>query len=305
MKVAIAGATGFIGKGLTSFLLKEGHSILVLSRNVERAESIFGNSVQKVKFPSESPNALARVIDGSDAIINLSGENIGSSIWTKNKKVAILTSRVQPGKLITESIRLMKKPPQVLVQASAVGFYGTRGDEILTESSDAGDGFLSRVAIEWEKSTAAVETSGVRCIIIRNGLVLSSKGGAFPKIALPYKLHLGTMLGTGKQWIPWIHYNDEISAIYFLITRAECNGIYNLVAPEPAQMKTICDLLGTTILKVPPLLLKNFLGKMAEETILASQRVIPERLLKENFKFEYTRIEEAIGNLYGRRHLFR
>ena len=172
-----------------------------------------------------------------------------------------------------------------------------RGEEILTEHSEAGTGFLPEVATEWEKSTATVETSGVRYIIIRSGVVLSSHGGAFPKIALLYKLHAGTMLGSGKQWMPWIHYEDEIRTIYFLITNPASNGIYNLVAPVPAQMKDVCKALGPTILKLPSPLLRLFLGKMAQETILISQRIVPERLLEDGFKFKFKNIEEAVEDI--------
>ncbi len=268
MKIAITGATGFIGKGLIRFLVNKEDSVTVLSRNADRARSLFGSKVAAIDWSSGNKKELLKELEGLDAIVNLAGENIGSSLWTKNKLGKILESRVRAGQLVTELIRLMKNPPKVLVQASAVGYYGTRGDEILNENSNRGKGFLPDVALQWERSTAAVEASEVRCVIIRSGVVLSSDGGAFPKLALPYRFHLGTILGSGKQFFPWIHYEDEINAIHFVLTNLVANGIYNLVAPIPTRMSEICKQIGPTHFKIPGGLVKLFLGKMAEETIL-------------------------------------
>lgn len=298
MKIAITGATGFIGKGLTDFLLKEGNSVIILTRDPDRAKSSFGNKIQAFKWARNNKDELLKGLDGCDAFVNLAGENIGSSLWTKTKRAKILESRVKAGQLVSEVIRLMKNPPQVLIQASAVGYYGTRSDEILTEKSEHGKGFLPDVAIEWEKSTAVVEASGVRCVIARSGVVLSRDGGAFPKLALPYRFHVGTILGSGRQWLPWIHYDDEINAIYFLITNEASSGIYNLVAPVPARMEEICKQLGTTLLRVPEGIVKLLLGRMGEETILTSQRVIPERLLKDGFQFKFKNIADAVSDVY-------
>jgi len=302
MKIAITGATGFIGKGLIDFLRKEGDTVIALTRNIKRAESILGEKIQSLKWVHDNEGELLRDLDGTDAVVNLAGENIGSSLWTKSKRKKILESRVQSGVLITELVQLMKNPPKVLIQASAVGFYGDRGEETLTEHSDHGTGFLPEVALEWEKAIAAVETSGVRCAIIRSGVVLSSDGGAFPKLALPYKFHVGTTL-SGKQWTPWIHYEDEINAIYFLIKNESSNGIYNLTAPIPARMEDICKQIGQTLVKIPQGIVKFLLGKMGEETILTSQRVIPERLLKDDFQFEFKNIEDAVEDILRKKKL--
>jgi len=302
MKIAITGATGFIGQGLAEFLVQKNHNVVALSRNPSKAKVIFNDKIEVLEWSIRKKAELARELDGIDSIINLAGDNIGSSIWTKSKRKKILESRVQAGRLISELVQMMKCPPTVLIQASAVGYYGTRDKEILTERSEPGKGFLPEVAVEWEKSTAAVEASGVRWVIIRSGIVLSSIGGAFKRLALPYKLHIGTVLGSGEQWMPWIHYKDEINAIYFLITNPNANGIYNLAAPYAAQMKDICSSIDPTLFKVPPFLLKLFLGNMAEETILASLRVVPERLLKEGFQFKFKDISEAVKDIYGGRN---
>ena len=300
MKIAITGATGFIGKGLTDFLLKEGHSVIVLSRDPVRSKSLFESDIQTLKWSAENKEGLLKGLDGCDAIVNLAGENIGSSLWTKQKRRKILESRVHAGRLVSEVVRLMKNPPQALIQASAVGYYGTRGDEILSEKSERGKGFLPEVAVEWEKSTATVETSGVRLVIVRSGVVLSRDGGAFQKLALPYRFRAGTMLGSGKQWLPWIHYDDEINAIYFLITNTAWSGIYNLAAPVPARMEEVCKQLGRTLFKIPGGIVELLPGKMGEETILTSQRVVPERLLKDGFQFRFPNIEDAVANITGK-----
>jgi hypothetical protein len=297
MKIAITGATGFIGRGLVDLLHKKGHTVIVLSRNPGRAKSLFGNRTAVLNSSGNNKEELPRELDGLDAIVNLAGENIGSFLWTKNKRKKIKESRVSTGHFISELIRLMKHPPQVLIQASAVGYYGTRVEEILAENSEHGKGFLPEITVEWEKSTAAVEASGVRYVIIRSGVVLSQTGGALPKLAMPYKLHIGTMLGSGNQWLPWIHYDDEINAIYFLITNAASNGIYNLVAPVPARMAEICKQLGPTLIRVPNSIIKLLLGRMGEETILTSERVIPEQLLREGFQFRFANVEEAIADI--------
>jgi len=302
MKIAITGATGFIGKGLVDFLFTKGHSVIVLSRDRERAKLLFGNRPAVFKWSGDNEDELLRGLDGSNAIVNLAGENIGLSAWTKRKQKKIIDSRVGAGLMVSELIRRMKNPPQVLIQASAVGYYGSRGEETITEKSECGKGFLAEVAVEWENSIAAVEASGVRSVIIRSGVVFSSGGGAFPKLALPYKLHIGSMLGSGNQWLPWIHYEDEINAIYFLIMNAAPNGIYNLVAPVPARMKEICEELGPTFFKVPGGIVRFLLGEMGEETILMSQRVMPDRLLKQGFQFEFKTINEAIADICGVRN---
>ncbi len=311
MKIAITGATGFIGKGLTQFLMACGHEVIALSRNPAKALEKFDNKVKSLEWAETTKEQLAHEFEGTDAFVNLAGENISSSLWTKKKRKRILESRIRSGRLITELVRRMKNPPRVLIQASAVGYYGTRlrdetnfvvqarGDELLTEKSGCGKGFLPEVAVEWEKSTMAVETSGVRRVVIRSGIVLSAHGGAFSTLALPYKLHIGIIPGSGEQWMPWIHYDDEINAVHFLITNAASSGIYNLVAPTPTRMKEVGSAIGPTHFKIPAVLLKLALGKMAVETILVSQRVVPERLLIEGFQFRFGNITEAVKNIYG------
>ncbi len=299
MKIAILGATGFIGRGLSESLTKTGHLVIALSRNPLKAKQILGTEIITLEWSPIRMSELAHELEGMDAFVNLAGENIGSFLWTPSKRAKIRESRTYNGSLVTELILSMRRPPEVLIQASAVGYYGTRGEEPLTESSGAGRGFLADVAVEWEKSTATVETSGVRYIITRSGVVLSAAGGALPKLAAPYKFKLGSIPGTGEQWLPWIHYQDEIGAFCFLLENIQSTGVYNLAAPVAARMAEVCREIGPTVLKVPNSLVRLVSGKMGEETILCSQRVVPEKLLKEGFEFKFRTIEEALANIYS------
>lgn len=304
MRIAITGATGFIGKGLTRLLVQEGHRVTVLSRDPRKAIGIFENKVDAFMFAEDNRSELIRELDGTDAFVNLAGENIGSSLWTKGKRKKILESRLYAGRLITDVVSSMKRRPGVLVQASAVGFYGTRAEEKLDETSSAGDGFLAQVVRKWEDSTKGVEALGIRRVIIRSGVVFAADGGALPKLALPYTLFFGAVMGSGEQWVPWIHYSDELEAIRFLISDQFASGIYNLVSPNPARMIEVSSAISEvlhrpTLFRIPASLLKTAMGKMAEETILPSQQVSPARLAGAGFKFRHAGLKSSIGQIFS------
>lgn len=304
MRVAITGATGFIGKGLTDMLVDNGHGVSVLSRNAAKARAMFAGKVRTFRWSRDNKEELVRELNGTEAFVNLAGENIGSSLWTKAKRKRILGSRLAAGALATEIILSLERMPEILIQASAVGFYGSRGDERLDESSAAGEGFLADVVRKWEDSTKEVESAGVRRAVIRSGVVLASHGGALPKLAMPYTFSFGTVMGSGRQWVPWIDYSDELEAIRFLLTGKFASGIYNLTAPNPAQMDELCSAIGEalkrpTIMHVPGGLLKMVMGKMAEETILPSQLVIPARLAEAGFRFRRGGIRTTIAEIFS------
>ena len=306
MKTAITGATGFIGKGLTELLLANGHEVIVLSRNSQQAELEFDKRVRTLRWSADNKAVLLKELDGIDAIVNLAGENIGSSLWTASKRKRIIESRLAAGRIVTDVVASLSRKPGVLIQASAVGLYGSRGDDILDETSPAGDGFLADVVGRWEESTKEVEAFGVRRVVIRTGVVFASNGGALPKLAMPYRLLFGTVLGSGKQWVPWIHYLDELEAIHFLLTQKFSTGVYNLVAPNPSRMEDVCAAIGEalhrpTVMRVPGSLLKLAMGKMAEETILPSQRVVPSKLAQAGFAFKHAGVKTAICQLLSRR----
>ncbi len=302
MKIAITGGTGLIGRGLTAFLLAKGHEVTVLSRDPSGAVRRSDPKARALRWAMDNRIELVRELGGVDIFVNLAGENIGSSLWTRSKRKRILESRLSAGILLTDIVTSLPRKPEVLVQASAVGIYGSRGEEILDETSSAGDGFLADVVRRWEDSTKDAETAGVRRIIIRTGVVLAPHGGAFPKLAIPYRLLFGMVLGSGKQWLPWIHYSDELEAIYFLMTQKSSSGVYNLVSPNPARMEEVCAAIGEALhrpgsLHIPGYLLRLGLGQMAEETILTSQRVKPSRLAEAGFGFKYAALKASIARI--------
>jgi len=299
MRIIITGATGLIGSVLCKKLYPD-YEITALSRHPEKTR--LGQNVTVVQWDAKSPGRWTRYIEGADAVVNLSGENVASGRWTKVKKQRILESRVNSTKAIVDTIALAEKKPAVLIQASATGFYGSCGDAEIDENAGKGAGFLPEVCEKWEQAAGPVEAVGTRLVIIRTGIVLSRDGGALPRMVQPFKFFLGGYPGTGKQWVSWISMDDEIAAIRFLIENKQLSGIFNLTSPEPVIMKELCQAIGRILkspsrLKIPAVVLRIALGKMADETILADQRVIPPRLLKAGFKFRNTKIEEALNEI--------
>ncbi len=298
MRVVITGGTGLIGKALAENLA-DGYDVVVLSRNPQAYSSEMPKGVKLVEYDAESAETFADQVDGAFAVVNLAGAGVADKRWTKERKELILNSRVNVGNAVAEAIRQATTKPQVLVQASAVGFYGDRDDEILTERSVGGSGFLADVVRQWEASTAAVD---VRRVVLRTGVVLSADDGALPQLMLPFKFGVGGNLGDGEQWLPWIHIEDTVRAIRWLIENPKANGVYNLSAPAPMKNTTVTQKLGTILNRptfvpgVPVFVLNLVLGEM-KEAVLSSNRVIPERIRKEGFVFKYADLETALRNL--------
>jgi uncharacterized protein (TIGR01777 family) len=262
------------------------------------------NAIKFVEWDGKSAGGWSEYAEGAAAIINLAGESIGSGRWNEKKRQRILQSRMNAGEAVTEAVKSVKRKPEVVIQASAIGIYGNRGKETLDESSGLGEGFLAEIAQDWEDSTREIETFGVRRVIIRTGMVLGSTGGALARLLLPYRFFLGGPMGNGKQWMSWIHIEDEIRSIQFLMGHKDLSEIFNLTAPHPLQNKAFSRELGKRLkspswLSVPSFLLKLFLGKMAEETILSSQRVMPVRLEKAGYKFVYPDLTGAVTDILG------
>lgn len=302
MNILLFGATGFIGKQLTERLLNKGYSITVVSRNPEKADQTFTNKVNTFKLEYNDIDKLSEIISNHDFIINLAGENIASKLWTKNQKQKILNSRVKLGAFITEAVSKALKKPQLLVQGSAIGYYGFQTQEACTEKSPRGAGFLAEVTEKWEKSTQPIEKIGVKRIVIRTGVVLGKGNGILPKLIAPIKLYLGANFGQGNNYIPWIHIEDEIRAIEFLISNEQSEGIYNLVAPHPVKSKKLNEAIARELkrplwLTIPTLLIKLLLRDMGKELLLANQEVYPVRLQTENFYFSHPSIEKTIESL--------
>jgi hypothetical protein len=242
-------------------------------------------------------------VDGAEAIINLAGENISSGRWTDKRKRAILESRLNAGRAVVQAVQAAANKPRLVVQASAVGYYGPSGDEEITEETPPGGDFLAQVAIAWEESTAPLEALGLRRVIIRTGVVLSSAGGALPRMLLPFRLFAGGRLGTGRQWFPWIHIADEVRAIRFLMENETATGPFNLTAPAPLPNAEFSRLLGEqlrgpALIPVPGFILRLLFGEMAT-VLLDGQRAIPRRLVQLGFTFRFPEAGSALRDLLG------
>ncbi len=304
-RVIVTGATGFIGKALCLRLESEGYKVVALSRNPEKGQRLFGPKFSVAKWDDANASEWMQYADGAYAIVNLAGENIGSGRWTRRRKQAILQSRLDAGKAVVEAVESASVKPRVVVQASAVGFYGSRGNDSIDESFSPGEGFLTAVAEEWEESTHAVESFGVRRIIIRSGVVLGAEGGALLRLLKPFRLFAGGPLGSGRQWFSWIHIEDEVNAILFLLKREELKGVFNLSAPHPLPQKDLARLLGKILRRpswfpTPGFMLRAILGEMADEMLLVSQRVAPKRLLEAGYRFLYPEAEHALKDIVGK-----
>ena len=304
MRIIITGGTGLIGSKLAADLAQDGHEVIVLSRNP--AKYSFPAGVRGEQWDATTAVGWGHLADGADAIINLAGASIAGdglipSRWNDKRKQIIRDSRVNAGKAVIEAITAATNKPKVLIQSSGIDYYGESGDDIITEESPAGDGFLAQLCVDWEASTAVAETMGVRRIIIRTGVVLSMDGGALPITALPYKFFVGGKLGSGNQWWPWIHIDDEVAAIRFLLENETAQGAFNLSAPNPLQNKTFGKTIGTvlrrpSLIPVPAFALKLALGEVST-IVLDGQRAIPKKLQTLNFPFQYPEAQPALTNL--------
>lgn len=299
MKVLIAGGTGLIGKALALALTESGNQVWVLSRSPEKAQMTA--RVQVTAWDGKSPQGWGQLINEMDAIINLAGASIGTQRWTENRKDEIRESRLNAGQAIVDAVKMASNVPRLLVQASAVGYYGTSSDLPLDEVSPAGSDFLSKICVEWEASTRPVEELGVRRVVIRTGVVLDRHEGALARILLPFYLFAGGPLGSGRQWLPWIHIKDEVDAIRFLMADETAWGVYNLTAPQPLINadfgKKIARVLKRPYwLPAPAFVLRFLLGEMSL-LVLEGQRPLPRRLEAASYKFHYEEAEKALRDL--------
>ncbi len=300
-RILIFGATGFIGRELTKYL-QESNEIYVISRNPDKAKNIFNKAINIINWDFRNAKILSEIFSSIDIIVNLAGENIAAKLWTKNQKQKILNSRTDIGKLISEAIILMKKKPELLIQASAIGYYGYSTNENCNENSPKGKGFLAEVTEKWENSTKEIELHGVKRIIIRTGVVMGVKGGIFPKLVKPVKLFLGSNFGEGNNWISWIHIKDEIRAIDHLINNELSKGIYNLVTSQPIQSGHLNQIIGKLLkrpiwLRIPKKILYQLFGKMAHELLFADQKVYSTKLESEGFNFLFPNAKDAVEDL--------
>jgi uncharacterized protein len=302
MKVLIIGATGFIGRQLMKELAKAGHTPVGVSRNSLKAREILGPEAEIAEWDGLSAQSLATRMEGMDAMVNLAGESVASGLWTERRKKIITGSRIETSRLMVEGIRLASARPGLILQGSAIGYYGSPVDEPADENNPPGKGFMAELTLDWESETMRANSLVNRIVILRTGLVLGKEQGILKKMLLPFRFGFGTVMGSGRQWMSWIHISDQVRAIRFLIENDKCSGAFNLTAPCPVSMnefiRTTGKVLGKPVLmKVPGLFFKAGLGKMAEETILSSQYIIPAKLQREGFSFLFSNLEPALVNL--------
>ncbi|MGE3840578.1 MAG: TIGR01777 family oxidoreductase [Vicinamibacterales bacterium] len=306
MRIALTGGTGFLGTPLGRLLAQHGHEVAILTRRPGAAgnlpwQSGPGTVTQQHWTASPDTRLWQPVIDGCDVVVNLAGESIASARWTTSQKARLEHSRLDATRGIVQALDAAPPKPRRLISGSAVGYYGSRGDSVLAESSTPGDDFLAALAVKWEAAASRVQSA--RLTLIRTGMVLDQNGGALQKMLVPFRLGAGGPAGPGTQYMSWIHLKDWLRLVAWLVdTRAE--GPFNLVAPHPVTNGQFATALGRALkrpafLPAPAFALRLALGEMADGLLLASQRVVPERALDAGFIFEFPTLEAALGELFG------
>lgn len=301
MKIVLTGATGFIGTHLVKSLAKDGHELVVLSRNPDRVMDKLNVPLKAYAWDSTQPVPQEALV-GADAIIHLAGEGIAEKRWSKAQKEKILATRVEGTRHLVESIqKLPGKKPSIFVGASAIGFYGPRGDETLTESSSAGEGYLSHVCQAWEKEVSPLEGMGLRTCLIRIGIVLGAEGGALKKMLPIFKTGMAGPLGNGKQWMSWIHVQDLVSLLKFAVTSEKAKGVLNGTAPEPVTNAEFTKVLASTLhrpafLPAPAIAIKLAMGELAT-LVLDGQKVLPQRTREVGFTWSFPKLDAALADI--------
>ena len=300
MKVLVSGASGLVGSALIPFLTTGGHSVTRLVRK----DGASGGDGEVAWAPAAGTIDQAG-LEGFDAIVHLAGENIAAGRWTPERKRRIRDSRVKGTRLLCEALTQCAQPPKVFVGASAIGYYGDRGDEILNEESGAGEGFLAEVCRDWEAATAGLADTGIRTALLRIGIVLSPAGGALKKMLLPFQLGLGGVIGAGSPYMSCIALDDVIGVIQYAITNDEVSGPINAVCPEAVTNQEYTRTLGTvlgrpTFFPVPAFAARFAFGEMADALLLASTRVEPRILLRAGYEFRYPQLENALRHVLGK-----
>lgn len=296
MKILITGSSGLIGSALVPLLKGEGHQVVRLVRRPPapgEEAAVWDPDAGKLEVSS---------LEQTDAVVHLAGENIGAARWTEERKKRMSESRVRGTRLLSETLARLAVPPRVLVSASAVGFYGPRGDDVLTEESPPGTGFLADVCVKWEAATDPARQKGIRVVNLRTGMVLSGNGGALTAMLPPFKMGAGGKIGDGRQFISWIAIDDLTRAISHALTHESLSGPANAVSPNPARNVDFTRTLGKvlrrpTFLSMPAPVVRLVFGEMADALLLASQRAQPRRLLDSGFSFQFPDLEAALRHV--------
>ena len=295
MKVLMSGSSGLIGSAVRKSLQSAGEEVIRLVRSDARG-------ADEVRWDPQAGYIDQAAIEGMDAIVHLAAESIADGRWTASKKSRIRDTRTHGTQLLCQAVAKTSKKPSVLVSASAVGFYGDRGDEVLTESSSAGSGFLAEVCRDWEAATAPAAEAGIRVVTLRIGVVLSGAGGALAKMLPPFRLGLGGRLGSGRQYMSWVVIDDLVAAIRFALSKEQLSGPVNMVSPNPVTNAEFTRAIGKvisrpTLFPVPAFALHAAFGEMADEVLLSGARALPQKLQAAGFKFDFTTLESGLRHV--------
>jgi uncharacterized protein (TIGR01777 family) len=312
MKVLMTGATGLVGTALTNALVRDGHTVCrmvrreTVSRKADSPAQAAGPRVIDVPWDPEASGGLTFAdsqgeIGGADAVVNLAGASIAGNRWTQQGKMVLRSSRVRTTGSLVSALGRLKTVPKVMVSASAIGYYGSRGDEVLTEDSKPGDDFLAKVAVDWEAEAKKAEALGMRVVLARFGIILAKHGGALPQMMRPFRFFVGGKMGSGRQWISWITLEDVIGIIRYALENANVSGVVNLVAPQPVRNAEFAKELARAMHRparfpAPTFALRLALGReMADSMLLASQRVEPARLAAAGYTFRHSDLPRALA----------
>lgn len=296
MRIVISGGTGFLGQALVAALRANGHSVMVLTRRPGREGDLLWS-------PDVTAGSWTAAVHAADVIINLAGEGIADRRWSAARKKAILHSRVTATRALADTLREAARPAAVFLSGSAIGWYGDRGDEVVTEQTSPGSDFLARVCIEWEREACAA-ADVTRVVLLRTGIVLARGGGALPRMALPFRLLAGGPIGSGRQYLSWVHRDDWVAMVMWAMNRPTLVGPVNITAPEPVRNGDFARLLGRVLhrpsfVPTPALALRLALGELADTALLSSLRVLPEAAMAEGFEFRYPQLEGALRAIYS------
>ncbi len=300
-KIIITGATGLIGQQLTIKLTDMDYKITIFTRNPDNAQKKLPNVHKVVKWEYDYVDEWLHELESVDAVIHLAGANLSTKRWNKEYKKLLYDSRIISTKKLIEAIKTVERKPKVFITASAIGYYGNRSDEILTEESEAGKDFLANLCNDWEKEAKNVEQFGVRSVQIRTGLALSRNEGALKQMLPAFKYFIGGPLGNGKQWYSWLHIEDIVNVYVKALESEILSGPINAVSPNPVTMKKFAKILGDVLhrpsfFSVPKIILLLVIGQVAE-VVTSSQRVVPEKLLNSSFKFKFEKLEDALRDI--------
>jgi uncharacterized protein len=302
MKILITGATGLVGTALVAALAREGHTVCRLVRSATKTTGGTAGTFD-VAWDPETGN-LGGAAVGAEAVVNMGGASIVAGRWTEARKKLLRTSRVDSTRALIAALEKMNAKPGVLISASAVGFYGNRGDEILTEDSAPGNDFLGNLTKDWETEALRAEQFGTRVVLARFGIILASEGGALPKMMVPFKFGVGGRIGDGQQWMSWVTLEDVVAILRLALIKRELRGPINVVAPEPARNANFVKELAKAmhrpaIFPAPAVALRLAMGEMADALLLSSQRAVPQKLTREGYSFASRNLKDALETVFS------